>query len=159
MVDTNVPIAANGRDTHADLTCQLACLEILKELRAQGQIVLDMAGRILAEYRGYLRPVGQPGVGDVFYKHILNNQYNAKYCVLVDLPVDPVSGQYLNFPNDPALAGFDPSDRKFVAAALACADRPPVVNALDTDWRDYAAPLAANGVVIEQLCPQHMRDR
>ena len=30
VVDTNVAIAANGRETHADHLCQLACMEKLE---------------------------------------------------------------------------------------------------------------------------------
>jgi hypothetical protein len=130
---------------------------VLRQLRDEGKVVLDTAGHILAEYRVMLEPCGQPGVGDAFYKHLLNNQYNDEHCVLVDLPVDPISMEYIHFPVDPALTGFDRSDRKFVAASLACSDPSPVVNALDTDWRDYAAPLAGNGIVVEQLCAQHMQ--
>lgn len=151
-----MPIAANGRGTHADLSCQLACVRLLREVKERGRVALDSAGRILEEYRAYLAPGGQPGVGDAFYKHLLDNRYNELYCALVDLAIDAASGEYALFPDDPALAGFDRSDRKFVAVSRACGEPTSVVNALDTDWHVYAAALAANGIVVDQICPHHM---
>jgi len=58
--------------------------------------------------------------------------------------------------NVPALAGFDRSDRKFVAMALASGSTPDVLNAVDSDWADYFAALARNGVKLKFLCPQHV---
>ena len=48
------------------------------------------------------------------------------------------------------LATFDPSDRKFVAVALASGS--PVANATDTDWLDYQTALEANGVELHFVC-------
>ena len=92
----------------------------------------------------------------MFYKHLLDNQFNEKYCVQVDLQRDTETGHYVHFPADPQLDGFDMSDRKFAAAAIACAEGPPIVNALDTDWRDFRTALKAHGIEVEQVCPQHM---
>lgn len=158
VVDTNVAVAANARNTHADLECQLACLQALNRLVKNGKVVLDNTGLIISEYRKHLKPAGQPGVGDKFYKHLLNNQHNRKRCLLVDIRLlDASAGEFAEFPDDSALTGFDPDDRKFVAAALAIDDPPPIINPLDTDWRDFEAALAMHGVILEQLCPQHMR--
>ena len=76
VVDTNVAIAANGRGTHADRRCQLTCVEKLESVVAREIVAIDDGHAILNEYRRHLRPLGElPGVGDMFYKHILNHQY------------------------------------------------------------------------------------
>ena len=72
VVDTNVAMAANGRETHADARCQLACVERLKSLAAGEVVAIDDRGLILHEYRGRLNLSGMPGVGDVFLKHVFN---------------------------------------------------------------------------------------
>ena len=73
VVDTNVAIAANGRNTHASLACQLACIEFLEKLvsaKYRTAIILDDLDLIISEYSGYLNYKGQPGVGDMFFKYI-----------------------------------------------------------------------------------------
>jgi hypothetical protein len=152
-VDTNVPIVANGRPDPTEqsrrpsIDCRLKAVARLTELRAHGTILLDMAGEIQKEYRRYLSPSGQPGVGDLFYREIINSAPGR--VERVDLPQLP-SGEYQDFPTDPALARFDPSDRKF--AALSRRERAPVVTATDSDWIDHRSALEANGVQIEFVC-------
>ena len=41
VVDTNVAIVANGRGTHADLRCQLSCVERLKSVAAGEVVAID----------------------------------------------------------------------------------------------------------------------
>jgi hypothetical protein len=51
VIDTNVAIAANGRHTHAELRCQLACVRRLRAIKSAERVALDDAGRILDEYK------------------------------------------------------------------------------------------------------------
>ena len=76
VVDTNVAIVANGRGIHADASCQLTCVERLKSLVATEIIAIDDRGLVLEEYKSRLNISGMPGVGDVFLKHLFNNQYH-----------------------------------------------------------------------------------
>ena len=69
VVDTNVAIVANGRGTHADVSCQLACVERLEEVTRQWVVAVDDGGAILDEYSGHLHHSGIPGVGDAFFKY------------------------------------------------------------------------------------------
>ena len=156
VVDTNVAVVANGRITHADPECQLACITTLKALIKRGTTVLDAGGLILAEYRGRLQSSGQPGTGDAFYKYLVDHQYNSSRCMIVVITSDDVTGEFDHFPDDPALVGFDNDDKKFVATAIASGVNCPVINAVDTGWRDYEGPLSDVGLVVEQVCPQHM---
>ena len=75
VVDTNVAIAANGRRTHADLRCQRSCIATLKTVVKEETIAIDDAGLIFQEYAKHLRRSGQPGVGDLFLKHVFDHQY------------------------------------------------------------------------------------
>ena len=52
VADTNVAIAANGRETHADARCQLTCVERLKSLAAGEVVAIDDSGLILEESGG-----------------------------------------------------------------------------------------------------------
>jgi len=156
VVDTNVLIAANGKNTHADESCQLACIEALEKIISKGEVVLDDQGKILDEYMVYCSFAGEPGVGDVFFKYAHDNQYVKSKCFLVSITaIHGQTNNFQEFPNNPALEFFDPSDRKFVAVSIACPKRPPICNATDGDWAEFEAALTEEGVTVEQLC-QHM---
>ena len=62
VVDTNVAIVANGRNTHADMACQLSCVEEIESVRQYGIVALDEAGEIMEEYGKHLNFYGMPGV-------------------------------------------------------------------------------------------------
>lgn len=155
-VDTNVPVAANGRNVpQAGPACVLACLDELDALRRGKngrKILLDAGGLILAEYRRHLRPSGQPGAGDAFFKWLWRNQENPIHCRKVEI-TPAGEGRFAELPADPEFAGFDPSDRKFAAAALAHGDGAEILNATDSDWGKYEGALARRGVRVRQLCP------
>jgi hypothetical protein len=153
VVDTNVAVVANGRDGEYDLDCRLACVEQIHAIKSHAahRTILDAAGAILEEYRTYLNPHGQPSVGDEFYRFLLNFRGNTKRVLSLELTKDAVSSEYIDFPNDAELTGFDPADRKFVAAARA--GKGIVVNAVDPDWKEFARPLKKAGVKVKELCP------
>lgn len=156
IVDTNVPVTAN-RQSNASEECIKACAETLLEAR-EGIIVLDDKFRILREYLRNRNP-SAPGAGDEFILWALNNRANPERCEIVQLtPKNGSENDFEEFPTDPDLAKFDPSDRKFVAVALASANQPEVLNATDTDWWHYREPLERNGVNIRFLCPGQMPD-
>jgi len=147
VVDTNVAIVANGSNTNASPSCQLAALEGLRALLQVGRIVVDAAGEMLAEYRRLLSPSGQPGAGDRFLYEVLVN-YGRKV-ERVDLEKRP-DGTFMDFPEDGRLVDFDYDDRKFAAAARKCSV--PVMNATDTDWLNHRQALTENGIEIEFVC-------
>ena len=152
VVDTNVPIVANGRPDANDtrppsVACRIAAVTFLNELVKNGRILLDNDGAIQAEYRNHLNPRGAPGVGDRFYQEVLNSA--PKLVERIDLPKRH-DDEYEDLPQGLIDAGFDPSDRKF--AALACKEGVPVYNATDSDWIEYANTLTIAGVLVENLC-------
>jgi len=64
--------------------------------------------------------------------------------------------KYEEFPSQPALQRFDKGDQKFVAVALASEKNPRILNAVDFDWWNHRAALAAAGIKVSFLCPQHI---
>lgn len=151
VIDTNVPIVANGRGAY-DPRCILACTNELSGLVNSGKLVLDDRGEIFDEYRKHLSPAGQPGLGDAFMQWVFEHQYNLERCVRVEIHPHDDRG-YVEFPRAKALVAFDRSDRKFVATALASKLSPPICNAVDSDWQIFSAPLKKAGVSLRFLCP------
>ena len=150
VVDTNVAIAANGLGTHADMRCRLACVRRLKSLVAGETVAIDDGNLILDEYKNHLSFSGGPGVGDVFFKHVFNNQYQDEHVRRVT--VTPAEDDRRGFEELPSNT-FDPSDRKFLAVAVVA--EAIVLNATDSDWGEQAVLMDTLGVEVNQLCPQH----
>ena len=152
VVDTNVAIVANGRDTHADGPCQLACIDKLEHVVRRGVVAVDQLDSIMNEYTGYLSRSGQPGTGDAFFKHIVN--YQCQESRVRRVPVTPSDDDRKGFEELPENS-FDRSDRVFLAVAVV--GEAIVLNATDSDWDEHARLMDELSVEVEQLCPQHAR--
>ena len=157
IVDVNVGIAANGRDTDVTKVCQLSCIEMLMALRDRGGFAMDESGFIFDEYKNYLNFEGEPGVGDVFFKWINDVQWDESMCRREKL-TPHASRTFEEFPKDPALAQFDRSDRKYAALAKKCGTESAIYNAADSDWKHYEAAFARSGVRVVNLCPDDLKD-
>jgi hypothetical protein len=156
IVDTNVPLVANGAAPQASPACTATCAQRLYDLTRQHTLVIDDGWHIIGEYQHRLRSSGQPGVGDAFLKWVLTNWSNPSRCEMVHITpaADDANGRgFAEFPDDPALAGFDPSDHKFAAVAAAHTKHPPVLNAVDSDWWLYRASLERHHIQVSFLCP------
>ena len=151
VVDTNVAIVANGKNTHADEKCQLRCIEVLEDICARRVVVVDNGGRIFDEYCGRrLSFSGVPGVGDKFFKHVFDHMYDGRRVQRVS--ITSCSDHKRGFKELPE-NDLDPSDRKFLAAALVgCAT---ILNATDSDWSEQDALTERLEVAVCQLCPQY----
>ena len=154
LIDTNVAVTANKK-SDADPACWGAAAQRLVQLQQHEILVLDDAFLMLNEYDRNLHSAGQPGAGDAFYLWALRNRHNPRHCEQVTLAVAD-DGSFAAFPADPALADFDPSDRKFVAAALTHPANPLIVNATDSDWHHHLLALQQHGVGVEFICPEEM---
>lgn len=153
VVDTNVAIVANGREgeTNADADCQLSCVETLRSVVAE-EVAIDDRRVILQEYRNRLDFSGRPGVGDAFFKHIWDHQYqDRRVQQVVVTPCDDDSRGFEELPEN----AFDRSDRKFLAVAVVA--NALVLNATDSDWREQQALMDELGVEVRQLCPHYQR--
>ena len=151
VVDTNVAIVANGRETHADIRCQLTCVQRLKSLVAREIVAIDDGNLILDEYKNHLDFSGGPGVGDMFFKHVFNYRYQCEHVRRV--AVTPAEDDRRGFEVLPENT-FDRSDRKFLAVAVVAGA--VVLNATDSDWGEQEALMDELGVEVSQLCPQHV---
>lgn len=153
VIDTNVLIAANGGSEQVNAQNQLLCIEFLEKVRNENNCVsVDSQHLIFAEYSRYCDHKGQPGVGDAFFKWLFLNQGYDTICEQVNITLDD-EWDFVEFPHDNNLNGFDKSDRKFVAVALKSLYNPSIYNATDSDWKIFNRLLAAHGVTIQQLCP------
>ena len=152
IVDTNVAVVANGQSPQASSSCVDTCINRLEGIvRGEEKLVLDNGWIILGEYLRNLRSSGEPGAGDSFLRWILMNKDDR--CDLIHItPVDGSENEFEEFPDDPALADFDPADRKFIAVAVAHSERPPILQAVDRQWWDFRNALHRNGVTVEFIC-------
>lgn len=158
VIETNVIAVANDMAEQAGPGCVIACLDALEAAR-KNVIVIDSGGLCLDEYFRYADRSGQPKAGDAFARWLCERHY-MEHCEQVD--ITPKAGSvtdFEEFPDDPDLGGFDPSDRKFVAIAKASKHDPTILNAADTDWWHHREPLERNGIKIKFLCPELMKAR
>ncbi len=155
VVDTNVAIAANGRDTHADAECQRACVKELAAAR-RDVIVVDDKDLIFKEYLDNLRPKDQQrktrkeDPGFLFFRHIRDYQWGGERVRRV--PITPCSDHRRGFEELP-VNDLDPSDRKFLATAVV--GEADILNATDSDWGQQEELTKGLGVEVRQICPQH----
>lgn len=156
VVDTNVAIVANGRDTHASLTCQLKCIEYLELIVSSGVVCIDQLDLILAEYHKKLNFGGQPSVGDQFYRHVFENQWITNKIERVKITPTDDNGNFEEVPDSAGLKGFDPDDRKFVAVALSSKGKPKIANAVDSGYSKFNSLLRKLDLCVEELCPDHV---
>lgn len=150
VVDTNVMVVANGRhdgDRAVASHCRIASVAfLLNLLKGNNRVLVDFDGAVLTEYRAYLNPSGQPGVGDRFLLELYRNVHRIQR---VELSIGE-DGEYVDLHPDIVASGFDPSDRKF--AALALKENSPIANSVDSDWIEKLEVLNNCGIVINLLC-------
>jgi hypothetical protein len=150
VVDTNIAVIANGgANVTASVNCQLECVKTLQRIVANGRVAIDIAGEILAEYQKRLDPRGQPGVGDFFYRHLIDNQGNTAKVRAHDITHKRADALRAAFQNG-NLAAFDPDDRVFALCAVVA--KATVLTATDSDWVQHEAGLAACGVKLQFVC-------
>ncbi len=151
VVDTNVVLVANGQHRDVSSGCVAACALKLQAVMQQGRLALDDCFRILSEYQNKTTPKTGNRPGDAFVKWALQNNANPLRVACVALH-DHAQRAFVSFPDDPDLANFDSSDRKFVAVAGAHPEKPPVLQAADSKWLAWEKPLRRHGITVEFLC-------
>ena len=153
IVDTNVAVVANGKSEQASEECVDTCIGRLEQIiRGETKLVLDENWNILGEYSRNLHLRGAD-VGDRFLTWCLRNRTNPEQCELVSItPLANLDNEFGEFPKDPELANFDPDDRKFVAVAVAHCEKPPILQAVDSQWLDFRDVLLQHGVRVQFIC-------
>ncbi len=160
IVDTNVPKTANlaiQPDPASDVpkACVLACIKAVEHVIKKRGLVVDAGDEIFNEYRQQLSMKGQPGIGDAFMKWVNDHRHNPEYCDRVT--ITKTGDSYDEFPDHDGLKNFDKSDRKFVAAANAHKDKPPILQATDSKWWGWKDSLAKVGITVHFLCPEYTK--
>ncbi len=159
VIDTNVLVVANGHHPPADIHQVFKCQQFLIKVQKK-HISIDSLGEILGEYFSHCQRSGQPGIGDAFARWLWDNQGNSSRCERVDITSDPTGErEFLEFPKDEDLKGFDRSDQKFAAVAISSRFDATIYNASDSDWWEYRAAFERVGVKIEFLCPELIKNR
>jgi hypothetical protein len=158
VVDTNVAVVANALSEQASEDCVETCAERLEEImRGEVKLVLDDNWQILGEYAQNLHSTGTD-VGDRFLQWVLRNWRNPQRCDLIHItPVDGLENAFEEFPDDPALNDFDPNDRKFIAVAVFHPERPPILQAVDSQWWDFRDAFRRNGVTVDFICEEDIQ--
>ena len=171
IIDTNVIIepgkVPDQVSSIEELECAIQCTRFLNELihNPDSGVVLDHGREILNEYEQVInRQRSKHGFNFATTTAFMNWLYpyfTQRFChennvELVDLQKTG-ENEYAVFPADPALAGFDPPDKKFIAAACAHPEHPPVVEGTDCKWLKYRDALTKYGVNIEFLCPAYIK--
>ena len=167
IIDTNViiepgkiPDRLSGK---GEAECAEQCARFLREFirNPASGIVLDREFEILNEYKRVVERVYgkiglQAGLTGEFLKFAFTYMAKPPYEDLIDLQKTG-ENEYAVFPDDPALDGFDPPDKKFIAAACVHPEHPPVVEGTDCKGLKYRDALAKHGVNIEFLCPAYIK--
>lgn len=152
VIDTNVLKVANKGHDGVSGPCVSECVRSLLAVRETGTVVLDDGRRILREYAKNFKQPQQPGVGEEFFKWLVQNQANEQRVHQVRLD-EIAADEFAQFPDAALQAIFDPPDRKFVATAAAHADRPPIIQAADGKWVGWWSELHKHGIQVHFPCP------
>lgn len=151
VVDTNVLVAANGRDTHVEIDCQRRCMEELARLAAQEVVCVDDKGLIMGEYERRVAASQQAGPGTVFFKEVWKQMGDSNKVRLI--PVKPRDDEGRDF-TDPVLPPNNlKKDAKFLAVAVKAGAT--IVNAADSDWAEHRELTDRLRIDVRQLCPEH----
>ncbi len=153
VIDTNVLLVASAAhpfspfdDSHVPVEQQLQVLDWLMTFNDDDsrRLVLDDRFAILGEYRHKLNEQ------DVGFQ-VVREKMQARRTAMITLDAD---GHAVV----PAgLQACDPSDRKFLAAALTDAAGISIVNATDSDWIEIEDALRAAGVVVDHVIEAWLR--
>ena len=145
VVDTNVPLVANGKAEQAGLKCEDACVRKLRQVQAERRTLVDDKQLIFKEYLRRLSLSGQPGLGDAFFKWLWENQANPQHCRIVPVTVHDGRG-FAEFPDDARLVrSTGPTASSLLSrwqvgrsACVEC-NRYRLVGSTDRRWRRMAS--------------------
>ncbi len=164
VVDTNVILVAKGMADQAWPACVHTCIERLDRIvEGSERVVIDDNWEILGEYSDYEEDgsttAARTGWG--FLEWLMRNHENPEQCVKVHItPLTDGTG-FEEFPTDPALSGFDPADKKFIAVAVVYEDvhrqKVPVLQAVDSNWYGFREAFSRNGLTIDFVCEDNLR--
>ncbi|MDP2338603.1 MAG: hypothetical protein Q8N05_19575 [Bacteroidota bacterium] len=157
IVDTNVPLVAQGTAKQMSSDCVLNCVNFLEQL-FQGQflLVIDTEYHLIGEYSIQMNKGSQYQYGNRFLKWIFNNQANPLKIKAVKITqLDEFN--FEEVPQNLIDIGFDNSDRKFVAVAIANNNQAKIVQAADSKWIGWEEALNIEGITVCFLCKEELK--
>ena len=162
-MDTNVLVTANSAVNPSAIPSELdecvdACCQAVDHIVKKGGLVIDSWDEIVTEYANNVRNIG-PGIGGKFIKWIYDNQWNEKLVTRVEITKSSDLYNYNEFPTNAELKKFDASDRKFIAVANARPEKPPILQATDSQWWGYKDVLKEIGITVLFLCPGYVQSK
>ncbi len=159
IVDTNVPLVANGVSDMTD-DCVDACTIFIQGFKlGELKVVIDDMYLIITEYQKKLKSKGQAKVGDLFLNWVLTNQTNPNRVKQVNItPQPPSEYDFVEFPESLNIIGIDNSDKKFIALAKAFQGAAPIAQAADSKWIGWVTALREEGIEVEFLCYQELQE-
>ncbi|MFC1960727.1 hypothetical protein ACFLYO_08455 [Chloroflexota bacterium] len=152
VVDTNVWVMVDKAIAEVNTTAELDCIETCQKWlqdfinRPADRLVLDNQYMILGEYRDNIK---RGRLSDDMLRKLEDQPRNR----LIEIPIACDEDGYAIVPDSLVEAEFDPSDRKFVAVALAHDPTPPIINATDSDWEEKSDAIKQCGIVVIECCP------
>lgn len=154
VVDTNVPLVAKFPDGHPQELVD-ACEALLEEIMDEDRpVITDEHDEIIEEYFHQLSRSGHSSLGDVFAKWVYDRRWTWAADARPD--IDPQAEENVYGVLEGDHDGFDPSDRKFVAAAKVSGA--PIHQATDTKWLDWGDALARHGVTVQYVHEPSIRE-
>jgi hypothetical protein len=151
VIDTNVLAVAEGLHDGASEECRLACVRLLNGVREGQRVGVDATDEILSEYVETLSQSRNANIGKKLAGYLWRRRYDPRICH--QRPIRPIADPPGSFAEVPiALRDFDTDDQKFLAVAAAETPRPPIFQALDTEWWQRQPDFAANGLDVQFLC-------
>ena len=163
VVDTNVILVAKDMADQASQTCIQTCIARLDRIvEGPERVVIDDNWEILGEYSDYeadSTTAARTGWG--FLEWLMRNHENPEQCMKVPITPSVDGTGFEEFPTDPALSGFDPGDKKFIAVAVVYENvhrqKVPILQAVDSNWYGFREAFAQNGLIIDFICEANIR--
>jgi hypothetical protein len=159
VIDENVLIVAEKQtaDEFTNRMCIESCQQALKAARGQ-IVVLDAADVILHKYLKQLKPLKRKGFdfeGSEFLIWLFDVQHDERYCERVI--VTPLETSFEEVPLELRIPDaenkvFDLDDHIWLAAACASKNNPTILNATDSDWKDWEKQLQKHGFDVRCIC-------
>lgn len=156
IIDTNVPIVAQGNSAFS-FDCENVCADFMEKIIAgKNTIVLDSDGYILSEYENNHNKKGPSTYLKVYLKWLYNNIGNPQKVKFVDIHSDG-NKLFVEVPDSISIIGFDRSDLKFIALSIANSNLAPIVEAADSKWIGWEKALNDEGISVIFLCKSELQ--
>lgn len=152
VIDANVWAMADRQITEElpieEEKCIKACRDWLENfVVGDDRLVVDWQYAIISEYR---RNISSNG----FSEQLLNKLESVSRTRFTGVTLEVDRDNHAILPQ--GLTLDDPSDRKFVAAAIRCDPHALIYNAADTDWSMAGEQLSRHGLIVHELCPDYI---